>query len=446
VTEQNADRGKSENEAEEAPSELGDGLEDIDPTELGPGDGPGENASTRLLIGIVAGAVLGGLLGWLLPETGESFAIVGNVWLRMLRMLVVPLIVASMVHGVARLGDVRKLGGIGGFTMAYYMFTSTVAIAIGLVLVNVVQPGVGVDITGASSPDGVANSVGTGWQDMIESLITPNLVEAAANTDILPLIIFSLAFGGVLTTIGKKGERVIDLVEALLEAVMKLVHLVMLLAPIGIFGLVAARFGKAGGGSGVREVLAGLGMFSLVVVVGLAIHMTVVLGSLVWLAGRRNPLTYARTMGTALMTAFATASSAATLPVTMSGTEEAGVDDRASRFVLPLGATINMDGSALYEAVAAMFIAQAWGIDIGITGQIMVVITAVLSSVGAAGIPEAGLVTMVVVLQAVGLPLEGLSLLLAIDWLLDRFRTAVNVWGDAVGAAVIERRKTAATA
>jgi Na+/H+-dicarboxylate symporter len=185
--------------------------------------------------------------------------------------------------------------------------------------------------------------------------------------------------------------------------------------------------------------LHGLAMFSAVVVGGLFIHMVFVLGTLLWALGRKNPLAYLRSMGTALMTAFATASSAATLPLTMSGAEDAGVSEKATRFVLPLGATINMDGSALYEAVAALFIAQAWGIDIGIGGQILVVITAVLSSVGAAGIPEAGLVTMVVVLQAVGLPLEGLGLLLAIDWLLDRFRTAVNVWGDSVGAAVIER-------
>lgn len=396
-------------------------------------------ASTWLLVAIATGAFAGGVLGWLAPEWGVAVGIAGDLWLRMLRMLVIPLIVASMIHGVANLGDVRKLGGLGGMTIGFYLASSAIAGTIGLVLVNTIRPGVGVDISGAASLEGAAGVDTPGWQDMITSLVTPNLFQAAADTDILPLIVFSLAFGAVLTTIGDAGERVIGVVDGLLQAVMKLVHLVMLIAPAGIFGLVAARFGEAGGGDGVIALFEGLAMFALVVVVGLAIHMVVVLGGVLALLGKRNPLSYVQHLATALTTAFATASSAATLPVTMSGAEEAGVSEKATRFVLPLGATINMDGSALYEAVAALFIAQAWGIDIGLGGQIIVVVTAVLSSVGAAGIPEAGLVTMVVVLQAVGLPLEGLGLLLAIDWLLDRFRTAVNVWGDAVGAAVIER-------
>jgi len=395
--------------------------------------------STWLLVAIATSAFAGGLLGWLRPEWGSAVGIAGDLWLRMLRMLVIPLIVASMIHGVANLGDVRELGALGGMTIGFYVLSSAVAGTIGLVLVNTVEPGIGVDISGATSPEGVGGVDTPGWQDMIRSLVTPNLFQAAADTEILPLILFSLAFGAVLTTIGEPGERVIEVLDGLLKAVMKLVHLVMLIAPLGIFGLVAARVGDAGGGKGVMALFQGLAMFALVVVSGLAIHMVVVLGGVVALVGKKNPLRYVRHLASALTTAFATASSAATLPVTMNGAEEAGVSEKATRFVLPLGATINMDGSALYEAVAALFIAQAYGIDIGVGGQIVVVITAVLSSVGAAGIPEAGLVTMVVVLQAVGLPLEGLGLLLAIDWLLDRFRTAVNVWGDAVGAAVIDR-------
>jgi Na+/H+-dicarboxylate symporter len=230
--------------------------------------------------------------------------------------------------------------------------------------------------------------------------------------------------------------------EGVFGAIMKLVHLVMWIGPIGVFGLVAGRLGNAGGSEGIVALLVGLGLFTITVLVGLAIHAVIILGLILHVAGRRSPFVYARVLATALTSAFATASSSATLPLTMEGVERAGVSGRSSRFVLPVGATVNMDGSALYEAVAAVFIAQAWGIELSLGALVALFVVATVSAIGAAGIPEAGLVTMVVVLQAVGLPLEGLGLLLAIDWLIDRFRTAVNVWGDAVGAAVVDRYVT----
>ncbi|MDH5588325.1 MAG: dicarboxylate/amino acid:cation symporter, partial [Nitrospirota bacterium] len=295
------------------------------------------------------------------------------------------------------------------------------------------------DMTSAAAPAGVEAAVKTGWADLVRGFFSPNLFASAAQGDLLPLVIFSLAFGAVLTTVGENGTLVLRFFAGVFSAIMKLVHVVMLIGPIGVFGLVAGRLASAGGSEGIAALLVGLGLFTVTVLVGLAIHSMITLGIILHVAGQRSPWIYMRELGTALTSAFATASSSATLPLTMEGVERAGVSSRSSRFVLPVGATVNMDGSALYEAVAAVFIAQAWGIELSLGALIALFIVATVSAIGAAGIPEAGLVTMVVVLQAVGLPLEGLGLLLAIDWLIDRFRTAVNVWGDAVGAAVVDR-------
>ena len=261
-----------------------------------------------------------------------------------------------------------------------------------------------------------------------------------ANTEVLPLIVFSLAFGAVLTTIGDRGQIVIRFFQGVNEAVMAIVHLLMWTAPIGIGALIAGRLGQAGGFSGFWPELRGLSAYAATVVVALLIHGAVVLPLTLRFLGGKSVWTYAKNLGTALTTAFSTSSSAATLPMTMDGvTEGNGVSPRTASFVLPLGATINMNGTALYEAVAVIFIAQRYGIELDAGHLFIVFMTATLAAIGAAGIPEAGLVTMVIVLKAVNFPLEGIALILVIDWFLDRCRTTVNVWGDAVGAAVIDR-------
>jgi Na+/H+-dicarboxylate symporter len=267
-------------------------------------------------------------------------------------------------------------------------------------------------------------------------MVSPNLVDAAAHMQLLPLIVFSILLSAALTTIGGKGEHVIAFFDGLNEALMKVVIWLMYLAPVGIFALVAARLGKAGGEAFFVQVAA-VGWHVVTVLSGLGLHF-VILTVILMLVARRG-LDYLANMMRALLTAFGTASSSATLPLTMECLRENRVDERAIRFVVPLGATVNMNGTALYEAEAALFIAQAYGIHLGFGQQVIVFLTATLAAIGAAGIPEAGLVTMVIVLSAVGLPLEGVSLLLAVDWFLDRFRTTVNVFGDAVGAAVVQR-------
>ncbi len=288
---------------------------------------------------------------------------------------------------------------------------------------------------GSTLEEVLVGSRETGKQGMIPR----NIFQAMVQMEILPLIIFSLLLGAALSVFGERVRTTIEVISTLNDAVMQLVHWIMIVAPIGIFGLIAARIGKAGGFEGFIPELIALGKYSFTVILGLAIHGIIVLPLILKILGRRSPGAYVKGVGAALLNAFSTASSSATLPLTLQGVEEENkISNRTSSFVLPLGATINMDGTALYEAVAAMFIAQVYGIPMSPVLQAVIFLTATLAAIGAAGIPEAGLVTMVIVLRAVGLPIEGIGLLLAIDWLLDRFRTTVNVWGDSVGAGVVE--------
>jgi len=397
-----------------------------------------DRTGNYLIVAILIGMILGVVVVAIFGEAVLPVKFLGDIFLNALKMVVIPLLFCSMIVGITNLGDVRKLGRTGLKTLLYFLVTSSIAVVIGLILVNIIQPGVGFPTFGASLPKDVIGGESYSFFSWLTDQIPSNIIGAAAEMQVLPIIVFALFFGGVLTTIGAKGKPVIDFFEGLNEAIMKIVHIIMWYAPIGIFGLVASQLAANGGLSGFSGVLSALGKYSLVVLLGLFIHGVIILPLILKFMGGKNPIEYFMGMSQALVTAFATASSSATLPVTMECTEEKNdVDKRASSFVLPLGATINMDGTALYEAVAAMFIAQAYGIALPIWSQITIFATAVLASVGAAGIPQAGLVTMVLVLQAVGLPLEGIGLILAVDWFLDRCRTTVNVWGDSIGAAVI---------
>lgn len=391
----------------------------------------------RLLLAMLAGVVAGGLSGYLWGESMLAIQWLGDLFLTALKMLIVPLVAASVISGVAGLGDVRRLGRMGAYSVAYYASTTMIAVSIGLIMANLWKPGDGVPLgSGPLAPSPQAGDVGI--TDLILSLVHPNIVAAAADMKLLPIIVFCIAFAAALSTLGERGRPVVAFFEGLNEGMMKLVEWIMWLAPIGVFALIASRLGAAGGGEAFIGQLAGLGTYAAAVISGLLAHAAVLCLLLAVLA-RRHIGDYLRHLATALMTAFSTASSSATLPLTMEGVKLAGVDEKARRFVLPLGATINMDGTALYEAVAVLFIAQAYGIDLSFAQQMVVLLTATLAAIGAAGIPEAGLVTMVIVLEAVGLPLEGIGLLLAIDWFLDRCRTTINVFGDAVGAAVVGR-------
>ncbi len=393
-----------------------------------------------ILTGMLIGTILGVVGGIYAGDFFIEIRFIGTMFLNALKMIVVPLIVASMIVGVTTLGDVSKLGKTTGKTLLYYLVTTGFSVLIGIILVNLIKPGVGVESFGAFIPDLVANSKGKTFLDVVVGLIPPNIIEAAASGKVLPLIVFSLLFGAVLTTIGEKGKPVIHFFEGLNAAIMKLVNWIIYFAPLGVMALIGGIVAENRDSLG--DLLSSLGLYSFTVIIGLLIHAVIILPLMLKIFTGRKPMQYFLNMGQALTTAFTTASSSATLPVTMECIEEKNnVDKRAASFVLPLGATINMDGTALYEAVAALFIAQIYGIDLSFSAQIIIFLTATLASIGAAGIPHAGTVTMVFVLSAVGLPLEGIGLIWAIDWFLDRCRTTVNVWGDSVGAAIIAETK-----
>jgi len=458
-------------------------MTDSDPSPAPAADQPADKPGGHLTAYIVAAIVAAIVVAMVAPSSAAKLHLGGELFLRLLKMMVVPLVVVSVMSGILGLGDVRKLGRPAGLTVLYYLSTTVLAVVIGSILVNAVAPGRGTvsderrqQVAGkvttaeaqrrlldelatstALSRDQVAKAVpslagglkqdepdlGDIAQNLALMLVTDNLVTSAAETNLLPLIVFSIFFAAVLTTLGRRVKTVTDLIVGSNEALMSFVLLIMRVAPIGIFCLVAARFGEAQAKGAFIDELRQTGWYVGTVLGGLAFHAFVTLPLILWLATRRNPYRFMMQMSQALLTAFSTASSTATLPITMESAKlRAGVSERSVDFVLPLGATINMDGTALYEAVAAIFIAQVAGMDLSLAQQLTIIITATLAAIGAAGIPEAGLVTMIIVLNAVGLPVEYIGLILSVDWLLDRFRTAVNVFGDAVGCAVVERSFT----
>ena len=363
----------------------------------------------------------------------------GKTFLRLLNMVTIPLIVTSLVTGIAGLGKSSRLGAMFGKTLIYYVTTSLLAIITGILMVNVVRPGVGADLPGGggvvSGPG--EESIGGIFVELINKMVPTNPIQSLAGAEFLSIITFSILIGlFIIQTGGKSGETLRNLFQSGFDVMMRMTMFVIHLAPIGVFAFIL--FATATQGLSVFKTLA---WYMLTVFLGLVVHATLTLPLILRLVAKRSPWKYAQAMSPALMTAFSTASSNGTLPLTLNCVEQnAGVSNRVSSFVLPLGATVNMDGTALYEAVAVLFIAQATpGFAVGLQSQILVAITALLASVGAAGIPHAGLVMMAIVLNAVGLPLEAQGIIIAVDRVLDMCRTSVNVWSDSCGCAVLER-------
>lgn len=399
-----------------------------------------------ILLAILAGSLSGTHTIILGVNVYEVYQFIGTLFLNALKMIVVPLIVASIITGVAGLGQNEGLGRLGLKTLGFYTLSSFLAIMVGLLMVNLVQPGLvngqpakailGLDPQAVA--DVTAKVAGRDTSDIIEifvRMIPTNVVDAAANGEMLGLIFFAILFGYFMTKTQKEHyEILMGFWQGIMDTMIAMTMWVMKFAPIGVFGLVAKTIASTGF-SAIMPLLT----FALVVFVGLMIHMFMVLPSLLLLFGKLNPKTHLKTMTPALLTAFSTASSSATLPMTLDCMQKAGVSNRTRSFVLPLGATVNMDGTALYECVAALFIAQAYGLALSIEVQFTVVLLALLTSIGVAGIPAASLVAITIILTAIGLPLEAIGLILVTDRILDMFRTAVNVYSDSCAAVIIAK-------
>ena len=399
-----------------------------------------------LLLGAGAGLVTGAEATFLGIRFFAVYEFFGTLFLNALKMLIVPLVFSSIIVGIAGVGAKGSLGKLGGKTILYYLFTSTIAILVGLIMVNLVQPGI-LDGQPAKSVLGLSADTaaltekieGKGGDDVVGvflRMVPPNVVSAAAQGQMLGLIFFSLLFGYFMMPVQHEYAEVLhNFWQGVFSVMMLITELVMKFAPIGVFALVAKVVAASG-----LDVFLPLAVFFFTVLAALLIHLFAVMPLILRMVGRVNPWRQYQAMLPALLTAFSTSSSSATLPITLECVEKnAGVSNRVTSFVLPLGATINMDGTALYECVAAMFIAQAYGIDLTFAQQFTVVILALMTSIGVAGIPAASLVAITIILTAIGLPAEAIGLILAVDRVLDMCRTAVNVFSDSCGAVVIGR-------
>ena len=400
-----------------------------------------------LLFAVIAGSLAGkeaGLFGVTFYELYDFF---GTLFLNALKMLIVPLIASSIIVGMMSIGSVENLGRLGGKTLVYYATTSLLAILTGLILVNMTTPGIIDDqpareIIGLTEvPDSITEKVeGKGSSDIVAvflRMVPVNIFDAATNNgQMLGIIFFSLLFGYFLTRINEpQGTVLRNFWQGMLDVMMEITTWVMKFAPIGVFALVAKVVAASG-----FEAFKPLAIFFFTVLAALAIHFLFTMYVILKTVAKVNPKLHYRAMAPALLTAFSTSSSSATLPLTLDCVEQrAGVSNKVSSFTLPLGATVNMDGTALYECVAAMFIAQAYGIDLGFTTQFMIVLVALLTSIGVAGIPSASLVAISIILATIGLPMEAVGLILVVDRVLDMCRTAVNVFSDSVAAVVIAR-------
>lgn len=422
-----------------------------------------------ILIGLIAGALVGefmlyqGVSGSLNEHWTRTAGEI--VLIRPLTLLIVPIVFISVVVGVTSIGDPSKLGVVGGSTVLYYLVTMFISVSLGVTLVSVFLPGelppesramLTADAAQQYESSGIAQTIelattedrttlGRAFLEVVKQLIPSNIIEEMAGNRTLGVIIFSLLLGLALAAGGEKTRPAIAFFEAMFDGIMRLVHWIIWLTPLGVFFLIAWTVGNIG----FSNLIGPISKYIVVVLSGLAIHGIIILPLILMLLTRKNPYRFMFQMRRALMTAFGTDSSSATLPVTIECAEtEGGCSKRSANFVLPLGATVNMDGTALYEAVAVIFLFQLYGIELEFGQLIIVAITATLAAIGAAGIPSAGLIMMVIVITAVNtslagtgksLPLEAIGVIIGVDRIVDMCRTMVNVWGDAVGAKIITR-------
>jgi len=428
-----------------------------------------QNILTVLIIGaLVLGALVGELFLYdaslsleALEQKVDGWRLAGQfIFIRPLTLIIIPLVFTSVLTGITSIGDPKKLGVLGSATIVFYLVTMVLAVTVGVTLGAVFEPGAGippealssgldagVEKAGAIAPTGTAaQGIGAAWLGILEQIIPTNFVAAAVEGKALSIITATMLLGVGLVAAGKRAKPFLDAIESLHDVLMMIVRWLLWLMPLGVFCLVAWAVGKIG----FKVLSESLAVYVAIVLAGLAIHMFITLPLVLAVLGKTNPFKFMWSMRPALLTAFGTASSMATLPVTIeTATDKGGCSKRATGLVLPLGATVNMDGTALYQGITVIFLFQAYGYDLSMVEYMIVVLTATLSAVGAAGVPGGSLATILIIITAVNstlataghepLPLSAIGLVLGVDRILDMCRTMVNVWGDSVGAKIISR-------
>lgn len=400
--------------------------------------------TTIILLSLVLGGVVGALFHAFAPGNAfidkyiinGLFYVLGQGFIRLLQMLVIPLVFCSLVCGAAQIGDSKTLGKVGGKIILLYLLTTTIAVSIALGLSKLTNPGIGLNLSAIQADSGsVQNIQRTSVVDTLLNIIPKNIFESLSNGDMLPIILFALLVGVILAKLGDKAQTVNDFFSQFNDIMMKMTMMVMKVAPIGVFCLVGKTFATVG-----AKAMAPLAKYVLTVFAALLIQLLVVYMIILWTGARLNPFRFLKKFFPVMLFAFSTATSNATIPLNIDTLEnDIGVSRQISSFTIPLGATINMDGTAIMQGVAVVFISQAYGIPLRPMDYLTVILTAVLASIGTAGVPSVGLVTLTMVLTSVGLPIEGISLIMGIDRILDMARTTVNITGDAVCTTVVAR-------
>ncbi|AUS08972.1 dicarboxylate/amino acid:cation symporter [Laceyella sacchari] len=394
--------------------------------------------TTKILIGIILGLIVGVILNLFLPElfkllNNYLFDPISVLFIKAIKMVVVPLVFFSLVAGAAGIADPKKLGRIGIKTIVLYILTTAIAITFALILANLIEPGVGTSIEKPAEKPKIETA--PSMKDTLLNIIPENPVSAMANADMLQIIFFALLFGIGMALLGNKVDQVRQFIDQGNEIMLRLVTIIMACAPYAAFALMARAIGQAG-----IDLIGSMAWYMITLILALIVHMGITYSALLSLFAKYNPIQFFKKMGRAIEVAFTTSSSAATLPVTMDVAEkDFHIPKSISSFVLPLGATINMDGTAIMQGVAALFIAQLYGIPLGLEEQLVIILTATLASIGTAAVPGAGLIMLTMVLQSVGLPVEGIAIVLGVDRLLDMSRTATNITGDVCVAIVVAK-------
>jgi Na+/H+-dicarboxylate symporter len=390
---------------------------------------------------IFTALILGFVFGYFLPGWTHYTNWAGVLFLRFLNMIVIPLILCSIIIGVSSLSKGESVGKITLKTLLFYMGTTLLAILTGFILITWIKPGVGLPLNLPESAQDL-NVAPEKISDILLNIVPKNIFEALAQGQLLPIIFFAFIFGYFMTKTRMESQNFLrNFFDSFLDVIMKITVFVIKLAPYGVFSIASREIARQVQlGNDVNELLQRLGIYVLIVITGILFHGLITLSLILRFIGKVNPFKHLKNMATPLVTAFSTSSTNATLPLTMKAVEENdGVSKKVIGFTIPLGATVNMNGTALYECVAVLFIAQVYGVHLTMVQQILVVFTSLLAAIGSAGIPMAGIVMMVVILKTVGLPLEGIGLILPVDRLLDMFRTSLNTYGDTCAAVIIAK-------